>query len=557
MRKLFTAKPGKMIGLFLLLGIVALQWSFTTAVTGENRAVNLLTDTSTTPLVGTAVATSNKITPKRSNRTTTSSKPALAANLDRETISFGSPTGGPDTETSSPKINNKKTAVTGSTKATVVKATEAKGTDTKTTDKKTTDAKVTDTKATDAKSTNTKSGGAAVTKNDGTGNTKTALPEKKPVEGAGTNTTKPVKGESAGAAEPKSTGVVNTKSASTGDTKGTDAVKTKNTETGATKSAGAAEPKNTGTVNTKNTETGVTKSTGIAETKSPGTTGTKSTATVETKKSGTAATKKVDAGTTVNKSTTTAKTTGTANTKRTGTADAKSANVKTTSTAVAKYTSTAGEKTLVTAAKPKTASSIGILSNKLVVYDSLHLKQAGLSKKVFAMALTGMSKLLSARHIKDNLLAIVDFSQPSNKKRLYVIDLNNYQLLYNTYVAHGMRSGRAMAQSFSNKPSSEKSSLGFFVTGPAYKGTNGYSLRLTGVEKGINDHAMDRGIVIHGADYVCEGLIESQGFIGRSFGCPAVAQEVSQELIDLLKGGSCLFIYHPSPVYKAKSTLIQ
>src|SRR5687768_9633078 len=142
MRKLFTAKPGKMTGLFLLLGIVALQWSFTTAVTGENRAVNLLTDTSTTPVAGTAVATSNKITPKRSNRTTTSSKPALAANLERETVSFGSPTGGPETEAGTPKINNKKTAVAGSAKATDVKANEAKGTAAKTTDKKITEAKV-------------------------------------------------------------------------------------------------------------------------------------------------------------------------------------------------------------------------------------------------------------------------------------------------------------------------------------------------------------------------------------------------------------------------------
>jgi hypothetical protein len=427
MRKLFTAKPGKMTGLFLLLGIVALQWSFTTAVTGENRAVNLLTDTSTTPVAGTAVATSNKLTPKRSNRTTTSSKPALAANLERETVSFGSPTGGPETEAGTPKINNKKTAVAGSAKATDVKANEAKGTAAKTTDKKITEAKVADTKAGDTKATDAKST-----------NTKSAPAEKKPVDGTGMNNARLVRMEGVG--------------------------------------------------------------------------------------------------------------TNTVNTKRTGTADTKSAD--------AKHSSTAGAKTVVTAAKTKTASSIGILSNKLVVYDSLHLKRAGLSKKVFTMALTGMSKLVSGRHIKDNLLAIVDFSQPSNKKRLYVIDLNNYQLLYHTFVAHGMKSGRAMAQSFSNKPSSEKSSLGFYVTGAAYKGTNGYSLRLTGVEKGINDHAMDRGIVIHGADYVCEGLIESQGFIGRSFGCPAVAQEVSQELIDLLKGGSCLFIYHPSPVYRSKSTFL-
>ena len=170
-----------------------------------------------------------------------------------------------------------------------------------------------------------------------------------------------------------------------------------------------------------------------------------------------------------------------------------------------------------TSATPAHASFFSI-ANKLNVYDSLHLKAAGLSKKIFTMALKGMAKLVNNRHIKDNLLAIVDFSQPSNAKRLYVIDLNSYQLVYNTYVAHGMKTGKLNAVSFSNKQSSNKSSLGFYVTGETYNGTNGYSLRLQGMEKGINDGAMRRGIVIHGADYVCEGLIESQGYIGRSWG---------------------------------------
>jgi hypothetical protein len=203
------------------------------------------------------------------------------------------------------------------------------------------------------------------------------------------------------------------------------------------------------------------------------------------------------------------------------------------------------------------SNSFFSISSKLNVYDSLHLKAAGLSKKVFTLALKGMAKLVRTRHIKDNLLAIVDFSQPSNAKRMYVIDLNTYQLVYNTYVAHGMKTGKLNATSFSNKTSSNKSSLGFYVTGPAYQGSNGYSLRLQGVERGINDGAMRRGIVIHGADYVCEGLIESQGYIGRSWGCPAVAPEVSQPLIDLLKEGSCLFIYHPTTAYTSRSAFLK
>jgi len=197
------------------------------------------------------------------------------------------------------------------------------------------------------------------------------------------------------------------------------------------------------------------------------------------------------------------------------------------------------------------------LAAKLNVYDSLHLSQVGLSKKVYAMALKGMAKLVKTHHIKDNLLAIVDFSQPSNNKRLYVIDLNTHQLLYNTWVAHGMKSGKLTAKSFSNKLSSCKSSLGFYVTGSAYNGSNGYSLKLQGMEKGINDGAMKRGIVIHGADYVSEGFIASQGCIGRSWGCPAVSPDISDSLIDLLKDGTCLFIYAATPAYKSKSAFLK
>lgn len=210
-----------------------------------------------------------------------------------------------------------------------------------------------------------------------------------------------------------------------------------------------------------------------------------------------------------------------------------------------------------TSASANATSHLFSIVSKLNVYDSLHLHDMGLSKKVFTMALKGMAKLVRTRHIKDNLLAIVDFSQPSINKRLYVIDLNTYQLLYNTYVAHGMKTGKDKAISFSNKMSSNKSSLGFYVTGVAYNGSNGYSLKLQGMEKGINDYAMKRGIVIHGADYVSEDLINSQGYIGRSWGCPAVAPEISQPLIDLLKEGSCLFIYASNTSYQTKSSFMK
>jgi hypothetical protein len=112
-------------------------------------------------------------------------------------------------------------------------------------------------------------------------------------------------------------------------------------------------------------------------------------------------------------------------------------------------------------------------------------------------------------------------------------------------VAHGLKSGKDMAKSFSNRQSSYKSSLGFYVTGEAYEGSTGYSLKLLGMDKGLNDKAMKRGIVMHGADYVSEDYIWSQGYIGRSWGCPAVALDVCHPLIDMVKEGTCLYIYHP------------
>ncbi len=185
------------------------------------------------------------------------------------------------------------------------------------------------------------------------------------------------------------------------------------------------------------------------------------------------------------------------------------------------------------------------------VYDSLHLEDAGLSKKAFTMALESMGKLLKARGVRDDILSIVDFSQPSINKRLYVIDLSNYQLLFNTLVAHGHRSGTDYAQSFSNRNSSNKSSLGMYITGETYEGSNGYSLKLIGLQKGVNDHALRRGIVLHGADYVSDEYAadHAQGYIGRSWGCPAVPLDVCQPLIDEVKDGTCLYIYHPSLGY--------
>ena len=190
-------------------------------------------------------------------------------------------------------------------------------------------------------------------------------------------------------------------------------------------------------------------------------------------------------------------------------------------------------------------------------YDNMQLKELGLSKQTFEYAIKGFNYLVHKRELaKDNIISIVDFSQPSSKKRLFVIDLNNCQVLFYTYVAHGVNSGKEYANAFSNKPSSYKSSLGFYETQNTYIGGHGYSLRLQGLENGINDNANSRDIVIHGAAYVNESLIKAQGYIGRSWGCPALPENLFKPIIDKIKNGSCLFIYSPDHAYLQKSKII-
>lgn len=209
------------------------------------------------------------------------------------------------------------------------------------------------------------------------------------------------------------------------------------------------------------------------------------------------------------------------------------------------------------AAARSIASPKSFSESKKYIFDSLELESMGLSRKVFEMALRGMEKLKRNARIHQDVLSIVDFSKPSTEKRLFVIDLENSALLFHTWVAHGRNSGVERANSFSNKPRSKKSSLGFYVTGQTYQGSNGYSLKLLGLESGFNSNAFQRAIVLHGADYVNESFIESQGYIGRSQGCPAVASELSESLINSIKEGSCLFIYHPSSLYLRTSKLLR
>jgi len=188
----------------------------------------------------------------------------------------------------------------------------------------------------------------------------------------------------------------------------------------------------------------------------------------------------------------------------------------------------------------------------------LHLDLSGLSRQAFVYAKKGWQKLVEqGRLVNDSVMAIVDFSQPSDHKRLYVLDMKNYKVLFNTLVAHGRNSGKERASSFSNRAGSYKSSPGFYITHDTYTGGNGYSLRLEGIEKGINDKAYNRAIVMHGASYVDESYIARQGFIGRSEGCPAIPVKAAGEIIDVMKNGACLFVYTPAKNYALRSAILR
>lgn len=177
-----------------------------------------------------------------------------------------------------------------------------------------------------------------------------------------------------------------------------------------------------------------------------------------------------------------------------------------------------------------------------------------ISFNIFNTAVMGCRQIGNLK--KKNIITIIDFSKPSTEERFLVIDLENKKILYKCLVAHGKNTGENYAKEFSNKPGSLMSSLGFYLTGKTYSGENGYSMRLEGLEKGINDKAGEREIVIHGAAYVSKEFINKYGRLGRSWGCPALPKEVSKEIIDLISGGSCLFIYGDDNFYKENSTFL-
>lgn len=182
-----------------------------------------------------------------------------------------------------------------------------------------------------------------------------------------------------------------------------------------------------------------------------------------------------------------------------------------------------------------------------MVYHSLNANSFKLPDyESFSRAFEGFALLKQQGKIKKDLLTLIDFSKSSNTKRLWIIDMKTKTVLYNTLVAHGRNSGDEYATNFSNASSSNKSSLGFYATGEIYNGKHGASLRLDGLEKGLNSNARSRAVVMHAADYVSEKFIQLHHRLGRSQGCPALPNHLNKEIINLIQGKSCLYIYHPS-----------
>ncbi|MEJ8755425.1 murein L,D-transpeptidase catalytic domain family protein [Pontibacter sp. H259] len=188
------------------------------------------------------------------------------------------------------------------------------------------------------------------------------------------------------------------------------------------------------------------------------------------------------------------------------------------------------------------------------LYDRADLRGKGLSFTVFQKAFVGFHNLKQRRMVSQSksILTIVDFTKPSREKRMWVIDLNEKKLLFNTLVAHGRNTGNVIAEKFSNQPNSYMSSLGFYITDNTYYGKHGLSLKLDGLDKGFNTNARARAIVVHGAEYATKDFIKQHGRLGRSLGCPALPTEVSKEVIDAIKNETVMYVHSNDKSYTSK-----
>lgn len=176
---------------------------------------------------------------------------------------------------------------------------------------------------------------------------------------------------------------------------------------------------------------------------------------------------------------------------------------------------------------------------------------AGLETNVLDLALTARERAVAAGLTSSPILTVIDYSRPSHERRLWVLNVTDGTVLAHEFVAHGRATGADVATHFSNQPGSNATSLGTFITGDTYRGKHGLSLRLRGIDEGLNDNALARAIVVHGAWYVSPAMIAQYGRLGRSEGCPALAPDVAPRIIDLIRGHTVVFAYYPSDALAA------
>lgn len=203
------------------------------------------------------------------------------------------------------------------------------------------------------------------------------------------------------------------------------------------------------------------------------------------------------------------------------------------------------------------SSSVSAAPPDMLLEAQLAAAAPALDTKVLKLALSAMQCATASGVEPGQRLAVIDYSLPSNVPRMWIFDLNRRTVLHEELVAHGRNSGDEMATRFSNRVGSNQTSLGLFRTTETYDGRNGYSLRMEGLEPGFNDKAYERAIVIHGAPYVAPDFIAENGRLGRSQGCPAVADGVARQVIDHLKEGQFVFSYYPDRAWLAASRYLR
>lgn len=206
--------------------------------------------------------------------------------------------------------------------------------------------------------------------------------------------------------------------------------------------------------------------------------------------------------------------------------------------------------------EPRPAANTGRAGLVALAGPRLRAAAPNLPARTLERALTAYERALARGLTTSSVLTIIDYGLPSTAKRLWVLDVGRGLVLFNELVAHGKRTGENLARAFSNRPGSNQSSLGAFLTGGTYIGRHGLSLRLKGLEPGINDQAEARAIVIHAAAYVNEDLARKLGRLGRSQGCPAVRPEVAADMIRTIQGGTFLYAYYPDTTFERRSTYL-